>query len=91
MIILYEKSFLKDLEKITDDTKLIEVKLLIQEIKSADNFKLINNLKKIRGSKYYYRIKLKEYRIGISFKDQIITLIRILHRKDIYKYFPKPS
>jgi mRNA-degrading endonuclease RelE of RelBE toxin-antitoxin system len=31
---------------------------------------------------------LGDYRLGLVIEDDIVTLVRILHRKDIYRYFP---
>lgn len=44
--------------------------------------------KKLTGFKNAYRIRMGEYRIGFVFENGTIELIRILGRKDIYKYFP---
>ena len=34
-------------------------------------------------------VKLKNnYRIGVKFEKDMIYLVRVLPRKDIYKYFP---
>ncbi|RKY93503.1 MAG: hypothetical protein DRQ01_04625 [Ignavibacteriae bacterium] len=48
----------------------------------------ISNLKKIQGTKDYYRIRMGNHRLGMIIKKGEVELIRILHRKDIYKYFP---
>jgi len=48
----------------------------------------ISGLKKIRGHKRYYRIKIGGYRIGIEIRENTIVFMRVLHRKDIYRYFP---
>jgi mRNA interferase RelE/StbE len=49
----------------------------------------IHNLKKLRAaSGSYYRIRIGEYRIGLIFSGGIVTFVRCLHRKEIYRYFP---
>ncbi|MCD6384914.1 type II toxin-antitoxin system RelE/ParE family toxin [Candidatus Sumerlaeota bacterium] len=42
--------------------------------------------KKIRGKKSVFRLRIGVYRIiyEIDFKNQIITIFRIRHRKDVY-------
>ncbi len=40
------------------------------------------------GYKNAYRIKLNRFRIGFFFEKQTVELVRVLDRKDIYKYFP---
>jgi len=48
----------------------------------------IQNLKKMQGYDTFYRIRLGDYRIGIEVAADQVILVRILHRKDIYRYFP---
>lgn len=48
----------------------------------------IKNLKKLRGHRTFYRIKAGEYRIGFELLENRVIFTRLLHRKDIYKYFP---
>ncbi|MFN7201715.1 MAG: type II toxin-antitoxin system RelE family toxin [Aphanizomenon sp.] len=33
-------------------------------------------------------MRVGNYRIGISVNNDLVTLVRILHRKEIYRYFP---
>jgi mRNA interferase RelE/StbE len=42
----------------------------------------------MKGYTNFYRIKTGDYRIGFEYKDGEIIIYRVLHRKDIYKYFP---
>jgi len=37
---------------------------------------------------HYYRIRLGNYKMGITIIENQVTFIRFLHRKEIYKYFP---
>ncbi|QTA80677.1 putative toxin-antitoxin system, toxin component, RelE/ParE-like [Desulfonema limicola] len=88
MKIKFESSFGKDLKKIKEPKLLQRVKSIIEEIKEHDGAICINNLKKMKGYETFYRIKIGDYRIGLEIiKDQAI-ITRILHRKDIYRYFP---
>ncbi|WP_079720471.1 type II toxin-antitoxin system RelE family toxin [Salegentibacter holothuriorum] len=47
-------------------------------------------IKKLKGFKDFYRIRIGDYRLGVKkLTDQEILLVRFLQRKEIYKYFPK--
>lgn len=87
MIIHAEKTFLRDLNKITDKSLLINLQNTISKLKESDSTSEIINLKKLSGKNNYFRIRIGNYR-----KESLVTnkvsLIRFLHRKDIYKYFP---
>jgi len=90
MKIKIDKTFSKDIEKIRSKKFL---KLLIEKIVAveiASSIQEISDVKKIEGYKNYYRIRLGDYRIGIEkISAMEIKFIRILHRKEIYRYFPK--
>ena len=87
MKICYESSFEKDLKRIKDEKLLIRVKQIIEEIKQANDLDNIKSLKKMKGYDTFYRIRLGDYRIGIEVEEEVI-ITRLLHRKDIYRYFP---
>lgn len=84
----FRKSFEKDLQKIKSNQALAEVLGVIQAVESAQSIKEIRQLKKLKGNKFAYRIRVKEYRIGLFIENRVADFARILHRKDIYKYFP---
>ncbi len=88
MEIKYEKSFEKDLLKIYNKKILDQIKTKIFEIKNCSNLSEIKNLKKLTGYKRIYRIRISDYRIGIEIVDSVLVFTRLLHRKEIYKYFP---
>jgi len=88
MKIIYEKSFLKDLNSIWNSKILDKTKNILLDLKEKDNLLLIKNIKKMSWYNNYYRIKLWDYRIWLKYYNNIIYIIRIKHRKDIYKIFP---
>ena len=42
----------------------------------------------MKGYDTFYRIRLGDYRMGIDVLDNEVIIARLLHRKDIYRYFP---
>lgn len=87
MNIEIRKSFEKDSAKLplTIQTHLSEV---IETIIKSQKLSEIPSCKKMAGYKNAYRIRLNRYRIGFFFENQTVELVRVLDRKDIYKYFP---
>ena len=83
-----KKSFLKDLRKINDKKLIEEIKNLFDIIEKADSLQEIPNVKKLKGFKEFYRVRIGKYRVGIKYNDNEVTFLRILLRKDIYKFFP---
>ena len=88
MIVRIDRSFDKDGKKIK--SKVIKSRLakIIIEIKASNKLSDIPNLKKIQGTRIYYRIKIGDYRIGLIISKGAVQLIRFLHRKEVYRYFP---
>jgi mRNA interferase RelE/StbE len=89
MIVRFDNSFIKALDKIKDKTILKRIESVIQKAEEAETLEQISNTKKLIGFTVYYRIKISDYRIGLELiNSNEIRLITILHRKDIYKKFP---
>jgi mRNA interferase RelE/StbE len=89
MIVRFDKSFIKALDKIKDKIVLKRIESIIQKAEEADNLEKLSNTKKLIGFNVYYRIKIGDYRIGLELiNPKEMRLITILHRKDIYKKFP---
>ncbi|HKK38375.1 MAG TPA: type II toxin-antitoxin system RelE/ParE family toxin [Cryomorphaceae bacterium] len=84
-----DKSFKKDLKKLKNSSLNKKVAELIETLTGLDSPKEISDIKKLKGEKHLYRIRIGEYRLGLEILEDRLTLIRCLHRKDIYKHFPK--
>ncbi len=88
MIVEFLNKFSKDLNKLSDPQIRASLIKVIEQIESANNLSTIQNLKKINGHYSVYRIKLGDYRIGIFVVGKVVEMVRMVHRKDIYKAFP---
>jgi mRNA interferase RelE/StbE len=89
MIVEFDKSFAKSLTKIKEKKVFTKIENLIELLENKNSLEEIPNIKKLSGFKVYYRFRLGDYRIGIEkISNEIIRLIVIAHRKDIYKVFP---
>jgi mRNA interferase RelE/StbE len=85
----FKKSFAKDLRKKSKETNLLsQVQKIIQEVDNVGNLHEIKNLKKLKAEGNYYRIRFGDYRIGLIIEDETIYFVRLLHRSEIYRYFP---
>ncbi len=85
----YLPSFIKDLKKLKKTSIYPEIRTLaFQTVSDCQNITEVKNLKKIKGHKNAYRIKVGDYRLGIFINNEIVTFSRVLHRKDVYRYFP---
>jgi mRNA interferase RelE/StbE len=88
MKILFDESFYRDLKQNLPKKICGKILIIIDEMEKAKELKEISNIKKLSGFKSYYRISIGDYRIGIESKKNEVNFIRILHRKEIYRFFP---
>lgn len=88
MIVTFDKSFSKSIDKIENAIALKNASKAIEKCENANTLLEIPNLKKLKGYKNYYRIKIGDYRIGVEIENDTIDFILIAHRKNIYNLFP---
>lgn len=84
----FRESFLKDLRAIKDKGLLRRIRELIESVEQAQGLGELPNIKKLKGVGNYYRVRVGDYRVGIVIDDKMITFVRFLNRKEIYRYFP---
>jgi mRNA interferase RelE/StbE len=89
MNIEYLPTFIKDLRALrgTPVYKTI-YQLAFEDIPNTENPSELSNLKKLKGASTAYRIRVGNYRIGIFITNDKIQFSRVLHRREIYRYFP---
>jgi mRNA interferase RelE/StbE len=89
MIVEFDKSFEKSIDRLRDNSLVPKIQRVIQFLESVKTLSEIPNTKKLSGYKTYYRIKLGDYRLGLEkINETTVRLIIVAHRKDIYKLFP---
>ena len=88
MKVEYRESFDKDLRACRDAKLARQIKKLIMKLESARALADIPNTKKLAGGSEFYRVRIGDYRVGLIAIRNEITLVRLLHRKEIYRYFP---
>lgn len=88
MNVVFERSFSRDLKRIKDAAVLKRVKDVIEGVQAAEILDDVQAVRKMRGYEQFYRIRLGDYRIGVELDNEQVVFVRILHRKDIYRYFP---
>jgi mRNA interferase RelE/StbE len=87
MKIEIHSAFVKAAKKLSPELqhKIAEI---IEQIQAAKSIREISNCKKLTGYKTAYRIKFESYRIGFFLQKGVIELTTVMHRKEIYRYFP---
>lgn len=88
MKVIVLKQFQKDLQKVNSKDINIEILNLIEILERSKSIRLLVNVKKMKGFRNYYRIRVGDYRIGCLVDSDTVELMRFAHRKEIYSIFP---
>ena len=88
MEVEFLSKFNKDLSKITSRSVKGQIKKAILQVESASTINAIPQIKKLRGFKNAYRIRIGDFRIGLFIEGDTAEFARVIHRKEIYRLFP---
>jgi len=84
MKIIFEKKFLKQIEKIKKFDEKLSKKIFYWSY-GLENRPNIKNCKKLTNFSPEYRVRIWDYRIFFDISDDEIIIQDIKHRKDAYK------
>lgn len=88
MNVEYRKRFLKELARIPPaQRREIEV-YVFEDLLALKSISESGKIERMKGYPGYYKIRFGDYRVGIRMEGEKVILERLLHRKDIYRYFP---
>jgi mRNA interferase RelE/StbE len=86
--VIFRRSFAKDLKKIRQKTLRQAIQAVIEQLEQSPSLADIPNVKPLASEGAYYRIRMGDYRLGFLLEGDTVIVIRFLHRRDIYRYFP---
>ena len=61
---------------------------VIQELIEANNVTEVTGVSRLRAEGQHYRIRIGDYRLGITMDGETAVLCRFLPRGEIYRHFP---
>ena len=88
MDIKVNRRFLKDLIKVPVNERMKIERLVFEVSSTLESIESAGIFEKLKGYKSFYKARFGNYRIGVSYSDDTLIFQRVLHRKEIYKYFP---
>jgi mRNA-degrading endonuclease RelE of RelBE toxin-antitoxin system len=85
----YRQAFLKDLKQLKSSTSYQRIyELAFTTLPEINTLQEISDIKTMRGYTNRYRIRIGDYRVGIEVNGDVIEVMRVLHRREFYRYFP---
>ena len=88
MIIEYRKKFLKELSKVPSEKRSRIEQFVFNELPEANSLSDLRRIEQMKGYPSCYKVRFGSYRIGLRAESDRVIMERVLHRKDIYRYFP---
>ena len=88
--VTYKPRFLRELAKLPEDIRTQVETFSFETVPGTANPLALRRLEKMRGYREYYKVRFGGYRVGLKLdkRHQSIQFQRVLHRRDIYRYFP---
>jgi mRNA interferase RelE/StbE len=85
----YTKRFLKELASLPNSIQGRVETIVFQELSTENPFSL-GYLEKMKGYPNKYKIRVGNYRVGITVNPESQQLVcqRVAHRREIYRVFP---
>lgn len=84
----FRKSFLRDLKKLKDQRVRAQVRAATEGVEAAGGLSDLPGVTKMSGGGSYYRIRIGDYRIGLSVEGDEAEFVRVLHPLTATAYSP---
>jgi mRNA interferase RelE/StbE len=88
MKVEYSKKFLKQLASVPGDNRSKIESFVFEELVSASSIYEMGKVEKMKGYDGFYKVRFGNYRLGLVLENEMITVKTVMHRKEIYKFFP---
>ena len=88
MKIIYRKKFLKQLAKVPSGTRVQIEKFVFEELPNLSSVTEAGKIEKMKGYSDFYKARFVSYRVGMKLENEMLILMVVMDRKDIYKFFP---
>ncbi len=80
MEIRYHNQFNRDLRRLRNPSLAAQIEQIIEELKAASTIRDVHGVSRMTNSGEHYRIRIREYRLGITMDGETAVLRRFLPR-----------
>jgi mRNA interferase RelE/StbE len=88
MEVRYSKKFLKQLTGVPSETRVKIERFVFNELVSVSSIAVLGKVEKMQGYDGFYKVRFGNYRLGLVIENEMITAKAVMHRREIYKFFP---
>ena len=79
---------MKELAKIPIKTRSKIERFVFEDVPNLKKLGDSIKIEKMSGYTNYYKARFGDYRVGLKLEKDEIIFEKVLHRKEIYRYFP---
>ncbi len=81
--------FNRDIRRVGNADLRRRVSRAIETLETASTISEIPGIAKVRSARgHHYRIRIGNYRLGITLEGDVVMLFRFLHRSELHRRFP---
>jgi mRNA interferase RelE/StbE len=88
MKVEYSKKFLKQLAAVPGDIRSKIESFVFEELVSTSSIFEMGKVEKLKGYDGFYKVRFGNYRLGLVVENEVIIVKTVMHRREIYKFFP---
>lgn len=89
MEVRYRESFLRDLKKLKKHPVYEKIfRLAFEVLPECSSVRDLSGVRAMVGHPGRYRIRVGSHRVGFELHEQIVELVRVLDRREFYRFFP---
>jgi len=88
MIVRFRKKFLKELAVVPGKTRVRIEQFVFSEVPKLNSLDESGKVERMKGYPSYFKVRFGPYRVGLRLENDSVIFSRVLHRKEIYRYFP---
>lgn len=88
MEVRYSKKFLKQLASVPSETRVKIEEFVFNELTSVPSISSLGKVEKMQGYHGFYKVRFGNYRVGLAIENEVVIVKTVMHRRDIYKFFP---
>lgn len=88
MKVVYSKKFLKQLAALPSETRIKVERFVFNDLVLISSISALGKIEKMQAYDGFYKVRFGAYRLGLLIENDIVTVKTVMHRKEIYKFFP---
>ncbi|MCB1175070.1 MAG: type II toxin-antitoxin system RelE/ParE family toxin [Leptospiraceae bacterium] len=88
MELFFSKKFLKQLAKLPPNPRRQIEEFVFTRLSQCETIAATGKIEKMKGYPNFFKARFGVYRVGFEMSGDKLIIRTVLHRKEIYRFFP---